>query len=364
MEAENNSYSLAVANHISAMLAYWDNDLVCRFANAAYMEWFGKTREEMIDKMTLYELLGPIYSENRKYIMGALEGEPQTFEREIVLPNGTVRHSIANYFPDIIDGEVYGFYVHVADVTGMKMLEKDLQRSNEIITDQNNRLLNFANVVSHNLNTYAFNLEAMLDFIDNAETDEEKDELMRHLRGISRNFTSTIKNLNEIADAQNQGRLKHEWLNLYDYFEKAIDMLCNQVKESHALIVNRIDTGILIWANPAYLDSIILNFLTNALKYRHPHRLPVIELETQVTSSELVLRIRDNGLGIDLARHGDDLFGMYKTFHGNADAKGIGLFITKFQAEAMGGRIEVESTVDDGTTFSIYFALKLVQLPS
>jgi PAS domain S-box-containing protein len=362
----NDGYDVAVANNISAMLAYWDKNLVCRFANTAYIDWFAKSSEQLINKMTLMELLGPaLFAKNYPYIMGALAGRPQTFERDIPMPDGSIRPSIANYFPDFDDnGEVRGFYVHVADVTPMKTLDKELQRSNQIIKEQNNRLLNFANIVSHNLSTYAFNLETMLDFIDEAKTEEEEKELMGYLRTISKNFSSTIKNLNEVADAQNHGKLKYEWLNLYDYIEKATSMLCKQVKDTHALILNRIDTTLLLWANPAYLDSIILNFLTNALKYRHPGRLPLIELTTAVEGRELAFRIRDNGLGIDLKRHGKDLFGMYNTFHGNDDAKGIGLFITKFQAEAMGGRIGVESSVNEGSTFSVYFLLKSVRLPS
>ena len=151
------SIGLLVADHVSAMLAYWDKDLICRFANAAYRDWFGKTREEMVGKITIKELLGPIYNQNLPYILGALEGKPQTFEREIPIPTGGVRHSIANYFPDVVNGEVRGFFVHVADITHLKLLERELTKSNEIISEQNKRLLNFANIVSHNLKSYAGN---------------------------------------------------------------------------------------------------------------------------------------------------------------------------------------------------------------
>jgi signal transduction histidine kinase len=67
------------------------------------------------------------------------------------------------------------------------------------------------------------------------------------------------------------------------------------------------------------------------------------------------LEISDNGRGIDLNQYGDKMFGMYKTFHSNPDAKGIGLFITKNQVETMGGSISVTSTVNIGTTFKIKF---------
>jgi PAS domain S-box-containing protein len=355
---------ISVPDHISAMLAYWDKDLICRFANAAYLEWFGKTPEEMIDKMTLDELLGPdLYEQNRPHVLAALQGKAQTFEREIKLPDGGIRYGMANYSPDIVHGRVLGFYVHVADVSHMKLLEKELMYSHEIASRQNNRLLNFANIVSHNLNTHVVNLETLVEFLTQAENEAERAELMTFLKKLSEGFRSTINNLTEIADAQNLDSLKYEWVNLYEYVEEAMAMLHNQVEESNALIVNRVDSGYWIWASPGYVDSIILNFLTNAIKYRHPDHIPLIELDADIRGNELAFRIRDNGIGIDLQKHGKDIFGLYKTFHGNSDAKGVGLYIAKFQTEAMGGRIEVESEINKGTTFTVYFTLNLAELP-
>ena len=104
---------------------------------------------------------------------------------------------------------------------------------------------------------------------------------------------------------------------------------------------------------PAYLESIFQNLLTNSLKYRHPDRNPVIKCHTFKDGSNIYLTFEDNGLGIDLDRYGEELFGMYKTFHLNKDAKGIGLFITRNQIEALGGSIQVASVVNAGTKFSI-----------
>jgi PAS domain S-box-containing protein len=77
--------ALFVVDHIPAMVAYWDTNQICRFANNAYLEWFGKTREQLIG-ITLKELLGPIYSKNLPYINEALKGKVQNFEREIPTP--------------------------------------------------------------------------------------------------------------------------------------------------------------------------------------------------------------------------------------------------------------------------------------
>lgn len=119
--------ALLICDHVNAMLAYWDKDLVCRYANNAYVDWFGKTKEEMIDNIRLYELLGPIYDKNKVYIEAALLGNKQLFEREIPIPDGSgVRYSLATYIPHIQDGAVLGFFAHVADVTYLKNLEKEI----------------------------------------------------------------------------------------------------------------------------------------------------------------------------------------------------------------------------------------------
>lgn len=117
---------LNIVDHLDAMVAYWSIDQVCLFANRAYQDWFGKTREQVIG-MTMEELLGPLYSKNLPYIVAALEGQTQVFEREIPRPDGRIRHSLATYTPHIVDGQVRGMIVHVADVTRMKMLEQELQ---------------------------------------------------------------------------------------------------------------------------------------------------------------------------------------------------------------------------------------------
>ena len=74
--------ALFLLDHLDAMVAYWDANEVCVFANNAYRDWFGKTKAEVIGH-TLQELLGPLYPLNVPYIKGALEGREQVFERDI-----------------------------------------------------------------------------------------------------------------------------------------------------------------------------------------------------------------------------------------------------------------------------------------
>jgi len=121
--------ALAAVDRIPAMVAYWDLNLVCRFANNAYLAWFGKTRSELLGN-TLPELLGPLYPLNRPYIERALEGNTQVFERSIPIPGTSeYRESIATYIPDVVGGTVRGFFVHVGDSTLLKERERMLERT-------------------------------------------------------------------------------------------------------------------------------------------------------------------------------------------------------------------------------------------
>jgi len=124
---EPSEIALRVANHISAMVAYWDADQRCVFSNEAYRHWFGKSPDQM-KGMALKDLLGPIYELNLPFILAALKGEKQVFERQIPVPGGGVRESIATYTPHVVDGVVRGFSVHVADVTPLREREAALER--------------------------------------------------------------------------------------------------------------------------------------------------------------------------------------------------------------------------------------------
>jgi len=250
------------------------------------------------------------------------------------------------------DGSVI-WHGYVTDITEQKSREQQLQNTFELVTEQNNRLINFAYIISHNLRTHSGNFEMLVKLIFDTDDEAEKLELMQHLKKVSEQLSETIMHLNEVVSIQTSISEQRSTLNLYTYIEKTIAIL-KVSKSQNAVVNNNVAPGLHIDYNPAYIESILFNFLSNAIKYGKPGHKTVINVDCFKQEGHLVLQIADNGLGIDLAKDGHDLFGMYKTFHHNADAKGIGLFITKNQVEAMGGKIEVESQVGEGTTFRIY----------
>jgi PAS domain S-box-containing protein len=352
-----NLLRLRVPDNISAMVSYWDRDLTCKFANAELVEWYGKPKEEMIDKIKLQDLLGPLYENVLHPLEGVLRGEAQTFQRELPMPDGSVRHTLINYYPDIMDGVVLGFFKHVVDVTELKLLEQELVSQNEKINEQNNRLLNFSNIVSHNLKSYSLNLSSILALYQEATTEEERSRLFHFLQRISKGFTTTVNHLNEIVQSQNIAALPPVPVNLHEYIEATKQTLLIQISSVGAVVLNQVPNDIVLMANPTYMESILLNLMTNALKYRKETEAPIIELRCIQQEGKTIFSIKDNGRGINLSKHGEDVFKMYKTFHGNSDAEGVGLYITKYQVQTMGGEITVESEEGVGTTFSLTFGV-------
>ena len=241
------------------------------------------------------------------------------------------------------------------DISKQKEKEQDLMKTVSIVGEQNSRLLNFAHIVSHNLRSHSGNIEMLLNIIED-ETDENFIiESYGHLRSSSKALTQTIEHLKELVEIQSELIHKKENLNLNSYLGKTLDILGEEIKKNKVIIQNKISKKETIIFNPAYLESILLNFTSNAIRYSHPDRTPVISYSLTSHKSQKILEIEDNGLGINLEKHGKKLFGMYKTFHKHKDSRGIGLFITKNQIESMGGTIDVTSKVGIGTKFKIYF---------
>ena len=278
------------------------------------------------------------------------------FEHRIVCNNGNIRH-LSCTIGETRKGSEGGINCisgTIQDITDRKNAEIELNNSFNIVTEQNKRLLNFSYIVSHNLRSHTSNITSLLTLLEEEDTKEGKEQLINHIRNVSDLLNETMVNLNDVVSIQKNVNLIVEPLPLREYVEKAMGVLSEQVTLKKAVIKNNVSKEIVVNYNPAYLESIVLNFISNAIKYGQAGRPPLVLVDCFQEEDFTILHIKDNGLGIDMKKYGEKLFGMYKTFHGNKDARGIGLFICKNQIETMGGKIEVDSELGVGTTFKIY----------
>ncbi|MBB1195105.1 hypothetical protein DNC80_15690 [Flavobacterium sp. SOK18b] len=249
---------------------------------------------------------------------------------------------------------ITGFLGVGIDITEIKKAEKEILALLDITRDQNERLKNFAYIVSHNLRSHSGGISMLLDFFKEDSPEIYENELFQHFENASDSLSETIKHLTEVVQI-NLGTIENATLTLLrPVIEKNISSLLPLAIEAGVSLQNEVPDYIKVLAIPAYLESIVLNFISNGIKYSSKEKNSYLKISAELTDDFLILIFKDNGLGIDLPRHRNKLFGIYKTFHGNKDSRGVGLFITKNQVESMGGRIEVESEINIGTTFKVF----------
>lgn len=325
------------------------NDATCTFFEISRENFLGKTDIEL----GVPEEQANLFSEKD---LKVIETQKVQFIPEIktTKKNGDEYwHQTIKLPYNQIDSDDEAILTIVTDITERKQREGELSNTLEIIGQQNQRLTNFAHIVSHNLRNHAGNISMLLTLYDTDEPEEEQQEILGYLNTAAENLNESIADLNEIVDQQQMTIDQFKEVNLNDHLNKIKEILVSDIISNNVKFVEDIPQNMVFGYNPAYLESILLNLISNAIKYRKPKTAPVITIKGREENGEYFLEIEDNGLGIDMERHGEKLFGMYKTFHGNDNAKGIGLFITKNQIESMGGNVEVESEPGEGTTFKI-----------
>lgn len=242
-----------------------------------------------------------------------------------------------------------------------KSAEKSVQKEaiqGELITElsiQNNQMNDFASITSHNLRSPAANITSLISIIDDNSVIDDYKMIFEMLKKVSINLNETLNSLLEILHIKKNKAIEKELLLFEQILVKTMESLQGEILISQAVIESDFSEVPEVLYPKIYLESIFHNLISNALKYRSPDRVPHIIVKTMIHDNIVQLQVKDNGLGIDLTKHANKIFGMHQVFHRHPDAKGIGLFITKAQIESLQGKISVKSEVGTGTTFTVNF---------
>ena len=323
------------------------------WANKAYLELTGYDLDEIVGHTPGFLSKGP---ETDQYTTDLM--------RQAIRDKKSIKVTILNYkknkekyWYDLNINPLFNKentlinYIGVGrDITFQKEKELELHKLLEVTNDQNNKLFNFAHIVSHNIRSHTSNLQMVLDVIETTDNTDQKLAFIDMFKEGTEKLSQTIENLNEVITIQTNINIKKTKINLKSEINKIATPFENKIAITHT-----IPTDLNLNVIPAYLENILQNLLSNALKYKSPKRSPQLEISHETKNGFHIVHFKDNGLGINVTKNKHKLFGMYKTFHGNEDAKGIGLFIVKNQIEAMNGKIEVESEEGLGSTFKLYF---------
>jgi PAS domain S-box-containing protein len=317
--------------------------------NKACEKFTGKKAEQVIGK-TMEEVF-PI-------------GDPLFHEELIeVLETGVAKNFISTF---IIDGNTFTYIVNIyptengisvlmTDLTKQKESEEEMRDLVDNLQAKNKDLRQFANTVSHDLRAPISRILGLVTlFRINPESKIKNKTILETVENELTNLDNVVKDINLTISVRDEEK-KKEYITFENELNQVKKVLENEIAESKAVITSDFQLPEGIVTVKSYLYSIMYNLLSNAIKYKS-HEVPLtIHFQSDQDDEFICLSVKDNGMGIDVKKYGDKIFGLYKRFHGHEiEGKGIGLNLVKQQAESLGGRVEVESEVNHGSTFKIF----------
>lgn len=243
------------------------------------------------------------------------------------------------------------------DISDEKKKEKEREQLINELTRNNKDLKQFSYITSHNLRAPLSNLTGLLNLIEDIPIENE--ELNEIIIGFSKSthlLNETVNDLVKVIIIKDNPSIQKEDITIKEIFENVFEQLSFLISKHSPTIKMDLDKASILNTHKSYFESILLNLTTNSLKYRDPNRPLKINISSKkIDENTTLLVFNDNGIGIDLERNKEKIFGLYQRFHNYPDSKGLGLYLVKSQIETMGGSITVESEVNKGTTFKMLF---------
>ncbi|WP_423819135.1 PAS domain S-box protein [Salinimicrobium sp. TIG7-5_MAKvit] len=255
-----------------------------------------------------------------------------------------------------------GLSVYFRDVTERKEselkiieLNKNLKAYTEELVSANKGLEQFSYIISHNLRAPVANIMGLGELLKEDYPVEVKTQFQEELLSNVERLDTIIKDLNNILQVKVDMSEKKEPIVLSELVESVQSGIGQVIQKENVQIITNFSEVPYINSIKTYLHSIFYNLIFNSIKYRRPEVSPVIEITSEEKSGNIYITFKDNGMGIDLSKKGNQIFGLYKRFHHHVEGKGMGLFMVKTQVELLGGEIQVTSEENKGTQFTIEF---------
>ena len=276
--------------------------------------------------------------------------EIEAKHNELLLKNADLNHAniIIQKQKEIIEQSNQQLYAEVERQT------VDLRNANTELIEHNNRLKQFSYIVSHNLRSPVARLLGLSSLLKSTD-EQERNKILGLMTTSTQELDQIIRDINLILEIDKLNTQALNRLDIHDYLVRAIDLIRPDIEITGSEIDIQLNGIPLVPFLGPYMESILYNLISNAIKYRDPERKLMIVIRGFEEQGFVKLEISDNGLGIDLQRFKQDLFKLYKRFHTHVEGKGLGLYLVKSQLQALGGKLEVKSKVGEGTTFLIFF---------
>lgn len=246
--------------------------------------------------------------------------------------------------------------VSIENIEMRNKLEEKLSEREKMLAhleNQKKQLEEFTYIIAHNLRAPLSNLVLMADMAAHTSDTEKKMEFTARQKPIIDSLHEVFEELVNAIHVKTDFSIASDHIELEDCVARTLNLLQNEITETNADITCDFSEARTAYFPKTYIDGLLFNLLSNAIRFHSPGHTPQIHIRAYKNEGWTWIEVKDNGLGIDLDKHGDKLFKLRQTFHSHPKAKGFGLFITKTQVEAMGGNISVASAPGQGSTFTV-----------
>ncbi|GAA3918575.1 PAS domain-containing sensor histidine kinase [Hymenobacter algoricola] len=256
-------------------------------------------------------------------------------------------------------GQVVRWFGTNTDVTEAQRVAEQLKEQNRELLRINEDLDNFVYTASHDLKQPINNMAGIFEELTRTAYFRDPDavKLIAMFERALQQIYDTIHNLSELVKVQ---KLRHalpaEAIGLEQLTQQVLTSISEQLDSSRAIVTLDFSLVPVVEFVRPNLQSVLYNLLSNALKYAAPRRQPRIAVRSALEAGHPVIIVQDNGLGIDMERYGHQLFTMFRRFHSHVAGSGMGLYLVNRIVQSHGGHVEVQSQVNEGTTFRIHLA--------
>ncbi|REH01160.1 PAS domain-containing sensor histidine kinase [Flavobacterium aquicola] len=328
------------------------------FANPAFSKMSGYDHFEIIGKSPIFFMGKNSNTQEIEKLTQAIKNREECFTEIILYKKDHSEYWVSLSFIPIynLEQDLSHWISIQRDITEEKKLEKEKEILIAELTRNNKDLKQFSYITSHNLRAPLSNLTGLLNLMDDVTI--ENSELKEIINGFTISTHLLNETVNDLAKAitiKDSPAMQNEELQIKDIFKNILSQLNLSIESTKPKL--NIDYGNVskINTNKVYIESILLNLFTNSLKFRSKNRDLIIDITISETNHIITIHFRDNGIGINLERHKNKIFGLYQRFHDYPDSKGLGLFLVKSQIETMDGTISINSEVEKGTEFMLTF---------
>ena len=348
----------SLVHNISDIISIIQPDGTIAYQSASIKQKMGYAENELNNK-NIAELIHPedyeqVMIEFKKLIE---EGRnANTLEFRIKNKDGEYFYIEAQATNQLNNPTIKGIVINSRDVTERKKTEVERKKLVEELTKNNADLKQFTYIASHNLRAPLTNLMSLIKLIDTSTIGNERTlKLIEGFKVSTHKLNDTLNDLKDILLIKNNTNLPITSIHFETTLQLIITSIAHIIEQANATITYRFNEAPTVFFNQAYVESIFLNLITNAIRYASSERHAIIDMYTKVENEHTFLIIKDNGIGFDMALAKDKIFGLHQKFHHYPESRGVGLYVIHSQITALGGNITVESIENIGTTFTIQF---------